>query len=189
MLSPLSRCAAALLLTLTSFTAFADDAGWAALARPGAIVLFRHATAPGIGDPAGMKIDACASQRNLDDQGRAESRRLGQMLRDRGIRVQSVWHSQWCRTRDTARLAFEAMAPLRDEPLFNSFFERRGDMDRQTAGARALLANWKGPGALVVVTHQVNITQLTGQTLSSGDGLVVRVPPGNGPLEVLGRVP
>ncbi len=183
------HCAVALFLALTGFAAVADDAGWAALAKPGAIVLFRHATAPGIGDPPGMKIDACSTQRNLDEQGRAESRRLGQLLRERGIRVQSVWHSQWCRTRDTARLGFEGMAPLRDEPLFNSFFDRRGDTERQTAGARALLSNWKGPGALVVVTHQVNITQLTGQTLSSGDGLVVRVPPGKGPLEVLGRIP
>jgi len=81
------------------------------------------------------------------------------------------------------------MAPLGDEPLFNSFFERRGEMDRQTAGARAILADWKGPDALVVVTHQVNITQLTGETLSSGEGLVVRVPPGKGPVEILGRIP
>ncbi|MES2634188.1 MAG: histidine phosphatase family protein [Pseudomonadota bacterium] len=189
MLFYLSRCGGALLLAITSLTALADEAGWAALAKPGAIVLLRHATAPGIGDPPGMTIDQCATQRNLDAQGRAESRRLGELLRERGIRVQSVLHSQWCRTRDTARLGFTGMAPLRDEPLFNSFFERRGEMDRQTAGARAILADWKGPGALVVVTHQVNITQLTGETLSSGEGLVVRVPPGKGPVEILGRIP
>ncbi|MRD47331.1 histidine phosphatase family protein [Caenimonas koreensis] len=178
----------AVLLAASGGSALADEAGWAALAKPGAIVLFRHATAPGVGDPADMQIGVCATQRNLDERGRAESRRLGQLFRERGVRVQSVLHSQWCRTRDTARLAFEGIAPVREEPIFNSFFSRPGDVDRQTIAARALLKEWKGPGVLVVVTHQVNITQLTGEVPSSADGLVVRVPAGAGPLEVVGRV-
>jgi hypothetical protein len=53
--------------------------------------------------------------------------------------------------------------------------------------AQALLANWRGPCyVLVVVTHQVNITALTGVVPTSGQGVVVR-PTGQG-LEVLGRV-
>ena len=159
---------------------------WTELARPGAIVLFRHATAPGVGDPPGFKPDDCRTQRNLDDTGRAEARRLGEQFRQRGIRVGAVLTSQWCRTRDTARLAFGDAA--RDEPAFNSFFrQEQGARDAQTARARAVLAAWRGPGALVVVTHQVNIQALAGVGAASAEGVVVR-PGADGRLQVLGTL-
>jgi phosphohistidine phosphatase SixA len=165
----------------------ADEAGWAALSWPGAIVLIRHAYAPGFGDPPGMRLDDCATQRNLNDQGRAQARRLGERLRQRGIRVDAVLNSPWCRTRDTAQLLMMGPTP-RDEPAFGSFFAGQGDPARQTAAAREILRQWRGPGALVVVTHQVNVQGLTGVSPSTAESLVVRVPAGNGPLQVLGRI-
>ncbi len=163
---------AALGCALIASSALAADA-WAELAKPGAIVLFRHATAPGVGDPPGFKAGDCATQRNLDDQGRAEARRLGERFRSRGIQVGAVLSSQWCRTRETARLAFGSQA--RDEPAFNSFFRLPPPgRDAQTARARQVLADWRGPGTLVVVTHQVNITALAGVGTASAQGVVVR---------------
>ena len=174
-----------LALSLLALSTQAADA-WTELKQPGAIVLFRHATAPGIGDPADFQLGVCATQRNLDDQGRTEARRLGEQFRNRNIEVGSVLSSQWCRTRETARLAFGDVA--RDEPAFNSSFLAPGDVSAvQTAQARALLSKWRGPGTLVVVTHQVNISALTGVYTSSADGVVVR-PDASGSLRVVGRV-
>lgn len=48
------------------------------------------------------------------------------------------------------------------------------DEPKQTAAARKLLLDWQGAGALVVVTHQVNITQLTGIYPASGEGIVLK---------------
>jgi phosphohistidine phosphatase SixA len=156
---------------------------WTELARPGAIVLFRHATAPGVGDPDHFKADNCATQRNLDETGRREARRLGEQFRQRGIRVGAVLSSQWCRTRETARLAFGDGA--RDEPAFNSFFRQpQAAREAQTARARAVISSWRGPGVLVVVTHQVNIQALTGVGASSAEGVVVAAAP-DGQLKVL----
>ena len=158
---------------LTALPSLAADP-WVELAKPGAIVLFRHATAPGVGDPPGFKVDDCATQRNLDDRGRAEARRLGEQFTRRKIPVGAVLTSQWCRTRETAQLAFGSLP--REEPAFNSFFQQSSDTSAtQTAQARAVLARWKGPGALVVVTHQVNISALTGVGAASAEGVVVRV--------------
>ncbi len=155
--------------------AWAD--AWTELARPGAIVLFRHATAPGVGDPPGFRLGDCATQRNLDERGRAEARRLGELFRANRVPVGAVLTSQWCRTRETARLAFGDAAP-RDEPAFNSFFgQDAAQREAQTGRARRILRDWKGPGALVVVTHQVNITALTGHGAMSGEGVVVRPTP------------
>jgi broad specificity phosphatase PhoE len=176
----------ALGLSLMALAAQATEAAWAELAKPGAIVLFRHANAPGIGDPPEFKPEVCSTQRNLDELGRAQARRLGDMFRARKVAVGAVVSSQWCRTRETARLAFGDR--VRDEPAFNSFFRQAGAArDAQTAQARALLARWRGPGALVVVTHQVNITALTGGGAASAEGVVLRPAP-DGSFQVVATI-
>jgi phosphohistidine phosphatase SixA len=167
---------------------FAELAAWAALQKPGAIVLFRHALAPGGGDPPGFKQDDCSTQRNLSEEGRSQAKRIGQTLRERGVKVAQVWHSQWCRTRDTAALAFAYLKEpaLKSEPAFNSFFGDRSTEPAQTAQSRELLLNWRGSGVLVVVTHQVNITQLTGIFAQSGEGIVLHKE--GTQLRVVGRI-
>ncbi len=165
-------------------TAAASEAdAWKALGE-GAIVLFRHANAPGGGDPPNMQIGNCASQRNLDAVGRAQAQRIGQAFRTRAINVSGVLASQWCRTLETGRLAFGTR--VTEEPVFNSFFDDRGKGPDQTRAALALLSG-KGPeGALVVITHQVNITSLTGIFPASGEGIVVRI--SDGQAKVIGNV-
>lgn len=165
-------------------SAAADDAAWNTLRSDGAIVLFRHATAPGIGDPAGMRIGDCATQRNLSEAGRAEARGIGKAFRDRSISVGRVLTSQWCRCNETAELAFPGA--VTEAPAFNSFFENRAQSAPQTDAARTILSGWAGPGVLVVVTHQVNITALTGVYPASGEGVVLRV--ADGVLSVVGRI-
>lgn len=160
-----------------------DKAPWDAL-RAGGIVLFRHANAPGIGDPPAFRIGDCSTQRNLDATGREQSKRIGAKLQAQGVTVAKVLASQWCRTRDTAELAFPGR--VTPEPAFNSFFQERDNAARQTETARALLLQWTGPGALVVVTHQVNISALTDSFTASGEGIVLR--PRAQELEIVGRV-
>ncbi len=152
----------------------------------GAVILFRHAIAPGGGDPAGFRIGDCATQRNLDTQGREQARRIGEQLRWKGVPVTAVWASQWCRTKETAGLAFPQLKVV-EQPAFNSFFADRSKTDGQTAEARALLQGWRGPGVLAVMTHQVNIAALAGVSPSSGEGIVVL--PAHDGLVVVGRIP
>ncbi len=160
-----------------------EAAAWAALSQ-GGIVLFRHSNAPGVGDPSEFRIGDCGTQRNLDDAGRAQARRIGEAFRSRGISVGAVLSSQWCRTRETAELAFPGRR--QDSTAFNSFFENRSASSSQTAAARSILGEWRGPGALVVVTHQVNITALTGVTPMSGEGVVIRI--SDSAIAVVGRL-
>lgn len=160
-----------------------EATAWAAL-REGAIVLFRHAHAPGVGDPLQFRLGDCRTQRNLDDSGRTQARRLGDRLKRESVPVRAVWASQWCRTRETAELA--ALGPVREVPAFNSFFGERGDEPAQTAAARALLLGWRERGTLVVVTHQVNISALTGQGAASGEGIVLRAEGDS--LKLVGRI-
>lgn len=163
--------------------AAAEAAAWAAL-RDGAIVVLRHANAPGGGDPSGFKLGDCSTQRNLDGAGREQARRIGQRLRQERVAVGAVWASPWCRTRETAELL--DAGPVREVLAFNSFFGERSREPEQTAAARAALLAWAGPAALVVVTHQLNIIALTGLSTASGEGIVLRRR--GAQLEVVGRI-
>jgi hypothetical protein len=49
-------------------------------------------------------VNDCATQRNLDDRGREQARRIGQALKDRGVSFDRILTSQWCRCRETADL-------------------------------------------------------------------------------------
>lgn len=161
----------------------ASEVAWEALRR-GGIALTRHALAPGTGDPAGMRIGDCTTQRNLNAEGRAQARAVGEAFRQRGIAVGGVLASQWCRATETAELAFPGQP--RAEPAFNSFFDTRQNEPAQTAAARRLMAAWQGPGALFVSTHQVNITALTGIVPASGEMIVLER--AGGSLRVVGRL-
>ena len=99
--------------------------------------------------------------------------------------VGRVLSSQWCRARETAELAFPGQ--VKEEPAFNSFFGDRSAEPQATAAARDILGAWRGPGALVVVTHQVNITALTGIAPRPGEGVIVALRQNT--VEVLGRLP
>jgi hypothetical protein len=50
--------------------AAASDQLWALLKGGGQVILIRHAiTTPGVGDPPGMRLEDCSTQRQLDRRG------------------------------------------------------------------------------------------------------------------------
>lgn len=149
--------------------------GIVALARPDVVVMLRHANAPGIGDPPGFRLDRCGSQRNLDEAGRAQARQLGAAWRAAGIRPTAIWSSAWCRCLDTARLM--DLGPVQVLPLLNSFFGDSQGRTRQTEDlSRFIDALDARGGPYLMVTHQVNITALSGFGAESGGGIVIELP-------------
>jgi phosphohistidine phosphatase SixA len=172
-----------LVLSLVSQPSFAVEA-----LKQGNIILFRHANAPGVGDPPNFQVGDCSTQRNLDEVGRTQAKRIGEYLQLNGVKVNRAVTSQWCRCKETAALAFSnlTVGARQENPAFNSFFNDRQDEPKQTESAKALLMAWNGPGTLVVVTHQVNITALTGVFPQSGEGIVLQKQ-GN-QLKVVGRI-
>lgn len=157
-------------------------ADWSALKQPGAMAIMRHALAPGTSDPAGFDLDDCATQRNLDARGEAQARAIGASLATAGIRFEQVLTSQWCRCRDTARLL--GMGTPVEAPALNSFFDDRSTRDAQTRDTLALIRAATGP--VMMVTHQVNITALTGTSVASGEVFVIRATAEG--VEILDRV-
>ena len=145
-------------LLLMAAPAFADDAAlWRALASGGHVALMRHASAPGIGDPANFALGDCSTQRNLSDDGRAEARAVGELSALNGSRSRRSRPASGAAAA-TPRPAW-ASAPVVEDTRLNSFFGRSGQGGRGGRGVEAAVAEAPRSGPIAVfVTHQVNIT-------------------------------
>lgn len=154
------------------------------LLKPGVHVLMRHALAPGTGDPSYFRVEDCATQRLLNDTGRAQARKIGELLRDQGVGFDYVFSSQWCRCLETAQLM--AMGNVQSEPMLNSFFADRSSAESQTQALRQKLISLPAQKKALFVTHQVNITALTGVFPRSGEMILIAVSPQQ-TIEVIGR--
>lgn len=188
--SLLTRFLVGFLPALLSFVIVGNSAAqsieqsWEALKRGEAAALVRHAVAPGTGDPPGFLLGDCSTQRNLSQEGRLQSRRIGEFFRARGITGASVYSSQWCRCLETARLM--GLGPVEELPALNSFFTDPAKGPEQTEKIRAFISSSSGKGPRILVTHQVNITALTGVFPSSGEIIIYKTKK-EGQGEVIGR--
>ena len=168
-----------------SFPAHSTEVAWAKLLEGGHTILLRHAFAPGTGDPANFKLGDCSFQRNLSEDGRQQAQRIGARLAARAIKVELVLTSQWCRAKDTARLAFPRMK-ITEAPALNSFFADPSSKDEQTNAVIKLIEAFEGSSNQVMITHQVNITALTGLVPREGEMIIVDTD-ATGSINVLGR--
>lgn len=181
------RLAAIFALLLCSNIAAASEEWWAEIRDGRAVLLMRHASAPGIGDPAGFVLGDCATQRNLDDQGRGQAKRWGELLRNNGINQPKVYSSRWCRALETAeRMRFAD--EVEPSHLLDSFFVRQNQKDAQTEQLAEFLNSLSAQSSVILVTHQVNITALTGVFPRSGEALVLALPIKGSP-KVMRRIP
>src|SRR5256884_4705741 len=92
--------------------AHATESVWDALRVPGSVVVLRHSYAPGGFDPPDARLEDCSTQRNLDENGRAQARRIGEAFRKNAIAVGKGLSSPRCRCLDTARPALRQVQPL-----------------------------------------------------------------------------
>jgi broad specificity phosphatase PhoE len=151
-----------------------DTVAWQALKEGKALLVLRHALAPGFGDPESFQLDDCSTQRNLNAEGRRQARAWKPFLAAQGIKEARVFSSQWCRCLDTANGM--DMGPVTEWPSLNSFFQGRGDGSQQTQKI-VQQANAMAPGKpVIMVSHQVNITTLTGVYPSSNEGVIISLP-------------
>jgi broad specificity phosphatase PhoE len=170
-------------LTWTVAAAHATEP-WDALRTPGAVVILRHSFAPGSFDPPDARLDDCSTQRNLDDAGRAQAKRVGEAFRQNGIDVGAVLASPRCRCLDTARLAFGKAE--RWDVLQGSLRDAERQQ-RLVAEIREKIAEHRSGPPLVLVTHGSVVTALTGLNIRMGEFVVLK-PTASGEHEVAGQL-
>jgi phosphohistidine phosphatase SixA len=187
------RLLALALLTLIGLAAapadlLAQGDAWELLRQPENVVFMRHADAPGsggFGDPPGFRLEDCATQRNLSDEGRAHARRTGEAFRKNGVAFDRVLTSPWCRCKETAQLATgkeaETFAAL------SNLVGRGEQRESQVAALKSYLAGLGGNTRVLFVTHGIVISALTGFQPAYGEMVIVKPGPGGEP-EVVARL-
>ena len=154
------------MLFSTAFATAGDHLTTAVDAVNADVVFMRHALAPGFGDPAKFALDDCNTQRNLDGVGRQQAVAIGAEIRRSETRFTEVLSSEWCRCKETTELL-----NLQEWAIFsglNSFFQNFAEKDVVLQWLDQKL-NELASGVTLMVTHQVVITAVTGQSVSSGE--------------------
>ena len=164
-----ARVACAVLVCI--LTSFGMSAQALATDLSGKVVFMRHALAPGNGDPNNFDLNDCATQRNLDDEGRQQAKLIGQKLRGQRVVFSKIYSSEWCRCKETAELL--NMGKVIPFQALNSFYEHYFSQDELLPLLEnALFEIEPGDGPILMVTHFVTIAAVTGRSVSSGDLVV-----------------
>ena len=138
------------------------------LKEGGKLVFIRHAYAPGNGDPEDFDINDCKTQRNLNDKGREQARRIGSYFKENKVPIYKVISSEWCRSKETAFLGFKNFEL---EYFLNSFFSPKfkKNKNRQLKDLKKYVEEWHSKENLVLVTHYVVILEALDYASTSGE--------------------
>lgn len=166
---------------------YANDVIWAKLAEGGKVVLMRHASVKQGRDNGDsfLRDPSCKKERNLSKEGEREARTIGEMFRERKIPVSEVRYSPFCRTSDTAKIAFASGTPAE----YLSLLEILGQDEAaaQTVKLNQVIGSYVGKGNLILITHEPNINAVSFVTMKHSDFLVLQ-PTGGDKFDELGVV-
>ena len=160
-----------------------------ALRGGGYVIYLRHAaTDHSQKDKLGVPLSDCSGQRNLNETGRAQAREIGEALRALEIPIGRVLASRYCRTRETAQLAFGRVTPF--EGLTGLPEDETGPLFTQRVRAlKTLLSDEPEPGKnTVLVGHIVNLKSTTQVEIEEGDAAIFE-PLGGHDFRLVGEMP
>jgi virginiamycin B lyase len=158
------------------------------LRHGGYVLAFRHAATDFSMTDSTRDPRDCSRQRNLTAEGRRQARSIGRAFRRLRIPVGRVLASPFCRTRETATLAFGRAVTSRTL-LSAEFFERERIGERQPARLRQMLASPpRGATNTILVSHNFAIADATGESLAEGEAVLVTPGVGRRGFEVVSRL-
>ena len=135
------------------------------------LIFIRHAYAPGNGDPTNFNLDDCFTQRNLSAKGRKQAQLIGDFFTKNKIEIDKVLSSEWCRCKETAKIAFKNFST---NIFLNSFYSSKfkKNRDKQVKELKTYIKNLKSKKNLIFVTHYILISEVLNYGPSSGEIVV-----------------
>ena len=145
-----------------------------------AIIFLRHAKAPKVegNRDFNVKFEDCSTQRNLNEAGRVQSRKIGNFFKKNKIDFYKVLSSPFCRCVETAKLAnlnyeiSNLAITLKSTELEKRISEIKKYIEKNTKG-----------GNIIFITHFNVANPITQRKLLSGE-MVVMTPN----LEFIGKI-
>jgi len=150
---------------------FANDKVIESLKEGGKLIFIRHAIAPGSGDPENFELQNCSTQRNLNEIGIQQSKKIGLIFKKNEIKIDNIYSSEWCRCKDTAKYAFDEFETF---DALNSFYDIRfaANEDKQIKDFYEFIDSIDSKNNIVFVTHYVVIGAILNIGTSSGEIVV-----------------
>ena len=141
------------------------------LEEGGKLIFIRHAYAPGSGDPDNFNLNDCSTQRNLSKEGQRQAEYIGEFFRNNKVKIDKVLSSEWCRCKETAKIAFKNFYT---NSFLNSFYSSKfaKNKDKQVKALKEYIKKFKSDKNLVLVTHYVLISEILNYGPSSGEIVV-----------------
>ena len=135
------------------------------------LIFIRHAYAPGNGDPGNFNLNDCSTQRNLNEDGRKQAKKIGEFFRNNKIKIDKVLSSEWCRCKETADIAFKDFTT---NSFLNSFYSSKYEKnkDKQVKALNDYIKKFESNKNLILVTHYVMISEVLNYSPSSGEIVV-----------------
>ena len=137
----------------------------------GKLIFIRHAYAPGNGDPNNFNLNDCSTQRNLNKEGREQAQQIGKFFKKNNIEIEKVLSSEWCRCKETAKIAFKNFST---NNFLNSFYSSKyaKNKDKQIKALNDYIRNFQSDKNLILITHYVLISEVLDYAPSSGEIVV-----------------
>ena len=141
------------------------------LEEGGKLIFIRHAYAPGSGDPDNFNLNDCSTQRNLSKEGKKQAEYIGEFFRNNKVKIDKVLSSEWCRCKETAKIAFKNFST---NNFLNSFYSSKfaKNKNKQVKALKEYIKKFKSDKNLVLVTHYVLISEILNYAPSSGEIVV-----------------
>ena len=135
------------------------------------LIFIRHAYAPGSGDPDNFNLNDCSTQRNLSDDGKKQAKKIGEFFTKNKIEISEVLSSEWCRCKETAKIAFKNYST---NSFLNSFYSSKyaKNKTKQIEALDNYVQQLKSKQNIVLVTHYVLISEVLNYAPSSGEIVV-----------------
>ena len=135
------------------------------------LIFIRHAYAPGNGDPDNFNLNDCSTQRNLSIDGRKQAQYIGEFFIRNKIEIDKVLSSEWCRCKETAKIAFKNFST---NSFLNSFYSSKyaKNKDNQVEALNNYVKKFNSDKNLIFVTHYVLISEVLNYSPSSGEIVV-----------------
>ena len=142
------------------------------LKKGGKLIFIRHAYAPGGGDPNNFNIKDCTTQRNLNDYGRKQAKKIGAFFKNNNIPINKIYSSEWCRCKETALIAF---SKFEKKFFLNSFFSPKFSMnkDPQIENLKNFIKDRNVKDNIIFVTHYVVISEVINYSSDSGEIIIL----------------
>ena len=160
-----------IILFLFNHKTYADENIVEILKKNNNIIFIRHSLAPGTGDPENISLKDCKTQRNLNNEGIKQSKKIGNFFKKNNIKVEYVFSSEWCRCKDTA---FHAFNNYKTFNALNSFYSKKfyKNKNKQIKKLKKFIRNWDNNSNLILVTHYVVILEILGIAAGSGEIII-----------------